>query len=127
MIAQGNFEINMKPHEDQEAPVGRFTLDKVYTGDMEGKGLGQMISKRLENGVAVYFAIEEFSGQVKGKKGSFTLIHKGFLNEKSQSLDITILDSSGSDELASISGTLRITNVDGDHSYELDFSFQPDE
>lgn len=123
MIAQGTFEIDMTPHADKEAPVGRFTLDKLYQGDMVGKGIGQMISKRFENGVAVYYAIEEFSGEVMGKKGAFTLIHKGFLNNESQSLEIVILDGSGSNELVSIEGTMDITNKDGVHGYALEFGF----
>ena len=44
-----------------------------------------MISKRTENGTAVYYAIEEFSGSVKGKNGGFTLVHKGHMSKESQS------------------------------------------
>lgn len=119
MIATGNFEIIMTPQTDEETPAGRFTLDKTYQGDMVGKGLGQMISKRVENGAAIYFAIEEFTGSVNGKKGAFTLAHKGSMNADSQSLEIDILEGSGSDELGSITGTLSIQQMDGVHSYEL--------
>ncbi|MEO9484882.1 MAG: DUF3224 domain-containing protein [Ekhidna sp.] len=121
MIAKGTFEIIMNPQTDEGVPAGRFTLDKTYQGDMVGKGLGQMISKRVEDGGAVYFAIEEFSGTVDGKKGEFTLAHKGFMDKNSQTLQIDILEGSGSDELATISGTLTITQADGVHHYELHY------
>lgn len=121
MNAKGSFEINMMPQEDGEASVGRFLIDKTYTAGLQGKGIGQMISKRLENGTAVYFAIEEFSGQVDGKRGAFTFLHKGHMDSESQSLEITILAGSGSEELTSISGSLTITQIDGTHSYEFDY------
>lgn len=121
MIAKGTFEINMVPQSEDQMPAGRFTLDKAYKGGMEGQGLGQMISKRIEGGAAIYFAIEEFSGSIGGKKGSFTLAHKGFMNAEGQSLEIEILEGSGTDELANISGTLSIQQVDGVHNYELEY------
>ena len=121
MIAKGTFEINMKPGADEEAPAGRFILDKSYEGDMKGKALGQMISKRIEGGAAVYFAIEEFEGSVNGKSGAFTLAHKGFMNKDTQSMEIDILEGSGSGELATISGSLIIKQADGIHNYELTY------
>jgi hypothetical protein len=62
MIAKGTFEVNLTPQQDEESPAGRMTINKTFSGEMEGTGKGQMISKRLENGTAVYFAIEEFEG-----------------------------------------------------------------
>ena len=120
MIAKGTFEVSMAPQED-EIPVGRFTLNKTFSGDIEGKGAGQMISKRLENGTAVYFAVEEFEGSVNGKTGSFTFMHKGMMTTSSQDLDITILEGSGNGELSTISGSLSIIQDGGNHSYELQY------
>ena len=79
MSANGTFEVQLTPQEDAEAPVGRMLIKKSYVGDMSGSGVGQMISKRIEDGAAVYFAIEEFSGTVMGKSGGFTLLHKGYM------------------------------------------------
>ncbi|MEQ9404692.1 MAG: DUF3224 domain-containing protein [Cyclobacteriaceae bacterium] len=119
--AKGNFEINMVPQTDEKAPAGRMTLDKVYLGDMEGTGAGQMISKRIENGAAAYFAIEEFSGTVGGKSGGFTLLHNGFMDKESQSLSIVIMEGSGSGELEGISGSMNIIQDSGNHAYELEY------
>lgn len=120
MIAKGQFEIKMDPQTD-EVPAGRFTLDKTYEGGMVGKGSGQMISKRIEGGAAIYFAIEEFAGSVDGKNGAFTLAHKGFMNKETQRLEIDILEGSGSEDLVGISGTLSIQQTDGTHTYELSY------
>jgi len=96
-------------------------IAKTYLGEMAGTGTGQMISKRIENGVAVYYAIEEFADSLNGKSGGFTLIHRGFMSSESQSLDITILEGSGTDELESVSGRMLITQDADGHRYELSF------
>ena len=97
-------------------------IQKVYAGDMIGTGLGQMLSKRIEGGAAVYAAIEEFSGSVKGKTGSFTLFHRGCMSATTQSLDIDIVEGSGTDELEGIQGSLSIHQENGEHLYTLNTS-----
>jgi len=119
MTATGTFEVDLQPQADGDSPAGRMVIDKTYSGDMSGSGKGQMISKRTESGAAVYYAIEEFSGSVKGKNGAFTLLHKGHMSAESQSLDIEILKGSGSGEFENISGSMAITQDSTGHSYEL--------
>ncbi len=121
MSANGAFEIDLTPQEDTGYPAGRMLIKKTYLGDMKGSGIGQMISKRLENGTAVYYAVEEFSGSVDGIKGSFTLVHSGRMSKESQSQEVTILEGSGSDELQNISGTMLIIRDEDGHRYELTF------
>ena len=87
MSANGTFDIDLTPQQDDGYPAGRMLIKKTYQGDMSGSGIGQMISKRTENGAAVYYAVEEFSGSVKDKNGGFTLVHKGHMGKESQSLE----------------------------------------
>ena len=121
MSANGTFEVDLTPQEDVGSPAGRMLIKKAYLGDMIGSGIGQMISKRTENGTAVYYAIEEFSGSVKGKTGRFTLVHKGHMSKESQSLKVTILEGSGGGELQNISGSMLIVQDENGHRYELMF------
>ena len=121
MTASGSFEVQLTPQDDAEVPAGRMLIDKTYRGDVVGSGTGQMISKRTEDGRAVYFAIEEFSGSVKGHRGGFTLLHRGYMNQESQSLEVTILEGSGSGELEDVSGTMLIIQGESGHRYELEF------
>ena len=123
MTASGSFEVDLTPQEDAGFPAGRMLIRKTYSGGMGGSGIGQMISKRIEDGAAIYYAIEEFSGTLDGKKGSFTLTHNGFMNAESQSLEISILEGSGKGELQNISGTMTISQLDGGHQYALSYSF----
>ena len=120
MSAKGQFEVSLTPQND-ELSAGRMLIDKTYTGDLTGTGIGQMISKRTETGAAVYYAIEEFSGKLNGKSGAFTFIHSGAMDKNSQSLEVTILAGSGKGELSDISGTLQIIQENGNHSYVLEY------
>ena len=121
MSANGTFEVDLTPQADAGSSAGRMIINKTYHGDMNGSGNGQMISKRTEAGTAVYYAIEEFSGSVMGKSGAFTLVHKGHMNNESQSLDVTILEGSGSGEFENISGSMLIVQDANGHRYELTY------
>lgn len=121
MKGSGSFEVELTPQDDGAAQAGRMLIEKVYRGDMIGSGTGQMISKRTDGGAAVYYAIEEFAGSLKGKSGGFTLLHKGHMDKESQSLEVTILEGSGSGELESISGSMTILQDESGHRYELEF------
>ena len=121
MVAKGTFEVNLTPQADDSFPAGRMVIDKIYQGDINGSGTGQMISKRTENGAAVYYAIEEFSGSINDKSGAFTLIHKGYMNKESQSLEIVILEGSGSGEFENITGSMLVTQDTNGHTYELTY------
>lgn len=121
MSAKGNFEVDLAPQQDDGFAAGRMLISKTYQGDIVGTGLGQMISKRIEGGVAIYYAIEEFSGTVDGESGSFTLVHCGRMSSESQSLEVTILEGSGTAGLSAISGSMRIDQGADGHKYELTY------
>ena len=124
MSAKGTFEVDLQPQADADSPAGRMIINKTYTGDMIGSGKGQMISKSTEDGTAVYYAVEEFSGSVNGRNGAFTLIHKGQMGKETQALDVEILDGSGSGELKNICGSLAINQDSNGHTYELMYKLQ---
>ena len=43
MQASGTFTVKTVPQQDA-IPAGRLTLDKVFTGGLEGTSVGQMLS-----------------------------------------------------------------------------------
>lgn len=122
MEVKGTFEVNIEPVKDDAPAVGRMIINKKYSGPVSGIGLGQMLSKRTEIGVAVYTAIEEFEGVVEGKSGAFTLVHNGYMSKDEQNLSVKIIEGSGSGELKSISGSQEIIQEDGKHYYIFKFS-----
>lgn len=124
MLAKGQFDIRLLPQTKDDVPAGRMLIKKTYSGDLQGSGAGQMISKRVENGPAIYYAIEEFSGAVDGKTGTFTLVHRGFMSRDSQSLKVEILEGSGVGNLQDISGSMDISQDGEIHSYELTYELR---
>ena len=121
MLAQGSFDVTLAPQTDAINPTGRLLINKKYIGNIIGEGKGQMISKRTSNGIAVYYAIEEFEGSIDGKQGNFTLIHSGYMSAEEQTLAINILAGSGQGELENISGELSITQENNIHNYTLTY------
>ena len=123
MVATGEFEIQMSPQTEDEINVGRMLINKTYRGDLDGSGQGQMLSKRTATeGSAGYVAIEEFNGNIQGKKGSFTLQHTGIMNRGEPSLKVIIIPDSGTEELEGISGTMQINVAEGKHLYEFEYT-----
>ena len=125
--ASGPFEVTLKPlpmDADADAQLlGRMSLDKVYRGDLEAVGRGQMLTggTPIRNSAA-YVAIERVAGALKGRKGSFILQHTGLMNRGSPSLAITIVPDSGTDQLEGLKGTMTINIEAGKHSYQLDYT-----
>ena len=117
----GEFDVNLTPVQDDEIVAGRLIIHKKYNGALQGVGSGQMLSKRIPEGHAAYVAIEEFTGELDGKKGGFTLVHNGSMSASHQTLSIDILPSSGTHDLAGITGKMTIEQQNGKHLYTLTY------
>ena len=127
MHARGTFEVKITPLPVDDytdaTSLGRMTIDKQFSGDMIGTGKGQMLTGMGGvKGSAAYSAIERFSGTVAGKHGTFVMQHTGIMTRGAQSLVITIVPDSGTDELTGISGTIAIIIEGKQHSYDLEYT-----
>ncbi|HYK39161.1 MAG TPA: DUF3224 domain-containing protein [Candidatus Eremiobacteraceae bacterium] len=126
MTAKGPFEVKLIPvetaHKDEKG-IARYSIDKVYHGDLEGNGVAEMLASLGEVKTSgTYVAIEVVRGTLAGKKGSFALGHIGTMQGGKQSLDIRVVPDSGTGELAGISGKMNILiAADGKHSYEFEY------
>lgn len=129
-IAKGTFTVEMKPAgeapTDGGVSLGRMSLAKIFEGDLAGTGEGQMLTAMTPvKGSAGYVAIERVRGTLDGKKGSFVFQHTGSMNRGEQSLSITVVPDSGTEELAGISGVFRLTIEGGKHYYEFEYNLAP--
>lgn len=128
--AVGTFTVQMKPAGEAPAaatdstPLGRMTLDKVFSGDIQGSGQGEMLTAMTPtHGSAGYVALERFAGSVHGLEGSFVLQHSGTMSAGGgQQLSITIVPDSGSGALAGIAGRFLLKIEGGVHRYELEYT-----
>jgi hypothetical protein len=129
MHARGTFVVKISPAEasvlGQEAGMGRMTIDKTFSGDIDGTSKGEMLTGGTEaTGAMAYVALERVSGTLNGHRGSFLLMHNASMlksDPASGVMQVTVVPQSGTDELAGLSGKLTITIEAGKHSYNLEY------
>ncbi|HEU4882016.1 MAG TPA: DUF3224 domain-containing protein [Longimicrobium sp.] len=120
--ATGTFEVQLAPQETA-ATIGRMSLDKQFHGDLEGTSKGEMLA--VQGGVqgsAGYVALEQVTGTLHGRTGTFYLQHTGTMDRGAPSLSITVVPDSGTGELTGLSGRMNIVIEAGKHSYEFDYT-----
>lgn len=125
--ATGTFDVKVVPLADDsaagDANLGRMSIDKQFHGDLEGTSKGQMLTgMTATKGSAGYVAIEKVTGTLKGRHGSFILMHTGMMNRGEASLVITVVPDSGTEQLAGLSGTVKIIIEGGKHSYQFTYT-----
>ena len=119
----GPFDVKLTPQPasaDDEATIGRLTLDKQYHGALEATSRGYMLAARgaVPNS-AGYVAIERVSGTLEGKRGSFVLQHSSTMTRGVPAQGISVVPDSGTDELTGLSGTMTVVITDGKHAYDF--------
>ena len=120
--AKGNFDIQTKQEATIADSIGRFSLDKTFHGDIEGRSVGEMLAVRTSTpGSAGYVLIEHVTGKVKNRSGGFMLQHYGLMDRSKPELKVVIIPDSGTGELTGISGEMTI-NAAESHSYVLNYS-----
>jgi hypothetical protein len=127
MHAEGTFDVKNAPLTADDAlagtSIGRYGLDKQFQGGLEGISKGEMLGAgNPATGTAGYVAIEQFTGTLHGRSGSFALQHFGTMEDNKFDLVVKVAPGSGTCDLAGISGTMTIKIVSGKHSYQFEYS-----
>jgi Protein of unknown function (DUF3224) len=125
--ASGTFEVKLSPqplaHAGADPALGRMTIDKTFSGDLQGTSEGEMLTAvSAIKGSAGYVAIERVSGSLHGRTGVFVLQHMGVMNRGAPQLSVAVVPDSGTGELAGLAGVLDIKIVDGKHFYTFDYA-----
>lgn len=127
--ASGTFDVKMTPQAPDDkgaAAVGRFSIDKQFHGDLEGTSKGEMLAiSTAVPGSAGYVAMEQVTGTLNGRTGTFALQHTGTMTRGAGQLSVTVVPDSGTGELAGLSGKLDIKITEGKHFYEFDYTIAP--
>jgi Protein of unknown function (DUF3224) len=127
MHARGAFEVSLTPQKADNEPaenagIGRIAIAKVFTGDLEAAGEGEMLSAMSAKDSGVYVAIERVTGRLGARSGAFVLQHCGIMTRGAQQLSITVVPESGTDGLQGISGSMAIKIDNGKHTYEFAYA-----
>ena len=127
MKVTGEFQVKLQPLEfyaqgKDGINLGRMSLDKTFLGALDATSQGEMLSAMTPTeGSAGYVAIEQVSGTLEGKQGSFVLQHFGTMDRGKDNLVLEVVPDSGSGELTGISGKMSIKIENGQHFYELEY------
>jgi hypothetical protein len=122
--AHGTFTVKVAPLTPAPAEgLGRFSIDKQMTGDLEATTKGEMFTGGdPKAGVAGYVAIEVVTGTLAGKHGSFALQHFATMDANGPKMNVIVVPGSGTGELKGIAGTFSIRIENGQHFYDLDYT-----
>jgi hypothetical protein len=121
----GEFELKMSPEPgplDADG-IGRFRLDKRYSGPLQATGIGLMTAHRTATeGSAGYVAIERVRGSLDGRSGSFVIQHNGLMWGETRQLTIEVIPDSGDGELTGLRGRMDIRIEGGKHYYDFEYA-----
>ncbi len=123
--ATGSFEVKLlpQPAADADSGLGRMSINKLFTGDLQGTSQGEMLAATTAvKGSAGYVAIERVTGTLQGRSGSFMLQHLGTMTRGAPTLAVLVVPDSGTDALTGIAGSLSIAITDGKHLYTLNYT-----
>ncbi|HRF53926.1 MAG TPA: DUF3224 domain-containing protein [Aquimonas sp.] len=124
--AKGSFTVSLKRLSLSEVAsstdLGRMSIDKVFSGDLQGSSRGEMLSVMGGvEGSASYVAMERVTATLHGRRGSFALQHNGTMDRGARSLSISVVPDSGTDGFTGITGRMQIDITDGQHFYTFEY------
>jgi hypothetical protein len=130
--ATGTFEVKMAPETvtgKTPAPgMSQMSIDKTFHGELEGSSIGSMISAGdPKAGEAGYVALELVTGTLKGRAGSFALMHHATMSGGSRAMEVTVVPGSGEGALKGLAGTFMIRIENGKHFYDFDYTLPKEE
>lgn len=128
--ATGTFEVKLDAQTAEEktggAAISRMAIDKQFHGDLEGTSKGQMLAAGTGvKGSAGYVAIEQVTGTLHGRTGTFVLQHTGTMTRGAPQLSVTVVPDSGTGQLSGLAGKMAIRITEGKHFYEFEYTLTP--
>ncbi len=125
--ASGPFDVKLAPqptaHPAEGSMLGRMSIDKQFHGDLEATSQGEMLTAMTGvQGSAGYVAVEQVSGTLHGRRGTFVLQHTGIMDRGAPQLTVTVVPDSGTGELVGLTGKMAILITDGKHSYDFEYT-----
>jgi len=125
--ARGTFDVTLTPQASDDAgggaSVGRMSIAKQFHGELEATSAGQMLAVNTDvDGSAGYVALEQVTGTLQGRSGTFVLQHSGTVARGTPQLSVTVVPDSGTGGLVGLAGTMAIDIVGGNHLYTFDYT-----
>jgi len=124
--AKGAFDVKLaqlSTVDPENKNMARMSIDKQFHGDLEATSNGEMLSAATSvKNSAGYVAMEQVTGSLQGRSGSFVLQHNATMNRGTPQLSITVVPDSGTGQLEGITGQMDIKIEPGGKHY-YDFAY----
>lgn len=119
--AMGTFEVKMTPQAgDLPGGLARMSVAKTFTGGLAGTGRGDMLTAMGGvEGSAAYVLIEQVTGTLDGRAGSFALMHSATMDRGKPDQRIVVVPDSATGALVGLKGSLTMRIEGGRHFYDL--------
>ena len=105
-------------------PVGVATMEKRYSGGVEGVSATLFSGGQATDGAGTYVAVESFDGSLDGRAGTFVFVHAASTSGEDRYAEhFAIARGSGTGDLVGIEGTGGMAvDDDGTHRVWFDWS-----
>lgn len=110
---------------DELADVGRATIRKSFTGELEGTSVGYGLLLQTPEQTGGYVVIERVSAKADGREGTFVIQHYGVRDaEGGGPWHGDVVPGSGTDGFAGVTGTFAIQHDDGGSIFTWELNFE---
>ncbi len=122
--ATGTFDVKLTP-QISDPPIGRMSIEKQWHGALEGTSKGEMLTagSGAQGSSGAYVAVEQFTGTLNGRKGTFIFQHNGTMTRGTPHLVISVVPDSGTEQLVGLNiSQFNLVIQDGKHSYDFEYT-----
>lgn len=133
--AKGTFEIKSWDEKTWDgkdwkeragAKLTRAQITTAYQGDLEGEGQTQLLLVYRDDNIASYTGLEQITGRLGDRSGSFVLQINGVFEEGAAKTTWVVVARSGTGELRGLRGEGGYVAHEGGQaaSFSLDYDFE---
>jgi Protein of unknown function (DUF3224) len=123
--ATGTFKIDAWDEQPYADKLTRAQVKATYSGDIEGQGETEWLMCYREDKTADFVGFQRIVGRIGERSGSFVFESTGAFDGKEAAGLITIVQGSGTGDLAGITGSGTFSApMGGDPSVSLDYDFE---
>jgi hypothetical protein len=123
---QSRFEVTLWQEEvwleQGGVKLSRTRVTKRFSGDLEGESVAELVMAYAPGEVAAYSGLEHVTGRLHGRAGGFVIRHDALSGPEGAAGTWTVLQNSGTGELAGLRGTGTFGRDEGGgHAFTLDY------
>jgi hypothetical protein len=125
--AQGTFTVKAWDENTYAELAGNAKLTKArmvfaYDGDLAAEGISDTLMCYRDDGTAVYTGLDQMTGQLGGRSGSFILRGEGAYEGGEAKTTWQIVEGSGTGELTGLRGSgSAVSSSEPPGTFELDY------